>query len=189
MASKAGHSRIHLLNAVILAWIWAFSTLRWSALPEEIPVHFTLWGEADRWAAKSWGNWLQVPLVALGMTVLFYATARLSARYPGHVNIPGRVSMRELLPERRRPILDLVRELLFRIAALLNVQWLLVQMGVYGVAIGSSDRLPWYVRAVMLAVIPLVLLLTVTTMFRLRKMAAEAAGAGVANADYGGHVP
>jgi uncharacterized membrane protein len=162
--------RIHLLNLALLVWIWVFSILKWPELPERIPVHFNMAGEADGWADKSWEHWFLIPLVAVGMTLLLYGSAWLAARFPQHANLPSRVKLADLPPEERGPLLDVIKELLYRIAALITVQFVLMQLSTYRVAVGESEALPWYVRISTIGIVVLTLLLTLTTMLRLRSM-------------------
>jgi len=160
----------HILNALILAWIWVFTLLKWPELPEEIPVHFTLAGEPDRWAAKTWEHWFVLPIVALGMTALLYLASRLVVRFPQHANLPQKAVFLRLPPEDRRPILDVLTGLLYRVAALINVQFGVMQLATYRVAVGQSPGLPGYVKVASVVIVLLVLVLTLTTILNVRSM-------------------
>ncbi len=173
METEGGFRRVHLLNGAVLIWIWAFTLLKWPDLPEKIPVHFAASGAPDGWAARSWEHWFLLPLASLALTLLLYGSAALAIRYPRFANIPRKQLILGLTPEERKPILDLVAELVYRIAVLVNIRFSLMQLGTYQVAKGSSEVLPWYVRMSTFAVGVLTLLLIVTTLIRIRSLTDE----------------
>jgi uncharacterized membrane protein len=173
MEASGGFRRVHLLNGAMLVWIWAFTLLKWPDLPEKIPVHFAASGAPDGWTSGSWEHWFLLPLASLALTLVLYGSAALAARYPRFANIPRKQLILALTPAERKPILDLVTELVYRIAVLVNIQFSLMQLGTYQVAKGLSEVLPWYVRMSTLAVVALTLLLTVTTLIRLRSLTDE----------------
>jgi uncharacterized membrane protein len=167
--------RTHLLNGLLLVWLWAFSILRWPDLPDKIPMHFRLSGAPDAWEARSWTSWFALPLSGLGITALMYLSAWMAKRFPRAVNVPAKDLYVSLPPASRAPILARVQNLVYRIAALISLQFILFQVGTYQVATGKSPVLPLYVRVSSPALVGLILLLTISDVVRIRGMVVRAA--------------
>jgi len=70
-----------IINSAIVAVMLFFSIWAWIKLPEgvEIPVHFNLQGQADRYAGKFEGL-LVMPLLAIGLTGLMMLIPRIEPR-------------------------------------------------------------------------------------------------------------
>jgi uncharacterized membrane protein len=97
----------HALNALSVLGTFAVAILGHAAQPDRVPVHFGLAGVPDRWADKSWGNTLAVPLVAVGITALIYASAQLvgwARKHPDMLNLPDKAAFLALPPELQAPI-------------------------------------------------------------------------------------
>lgn len=70
-----------IINSTIVAIMLAFSIWAWIKLPEgvQIPVHFNLQGQADRYGGKFEGL-LALPLLAMGLTGLMALIPRIEPR-------------------------------------------------------------------------------------------------------------
>lgn len=96
---------VRLLNFLLLAALFAGSLLVWPDLPQQIPVHFGLGGKADRWSESTLSNWMMIPLVALGLTLLLYGFAFASAsRNLPLTNMPDSERYERLPPDRQRAV-------------------------------------------------------------------------------------
>jgi uncharacterized membrane protein len=139
----------HLLNLILLLAMWGFAAWTYDALPDPMPVHFCASGAPDRFVEKSTLEWMVLPLSALGMTVLLYASALLVPlvrRKPHLVNLtPGyRRKFVGLSPSAREPILAVVSAMIFWMAVPTNglLLWLLVDVHA-AVSSGRYATSPW----------------------------------------------
>ncbi|MCP3740230.1 DUF1648 domain-containing protein [Rossellomorea sp. BNER] len=71
---------IDILSLSILIMSIVFVFIVWSSLPSEIPIHFNLKGEVDRWGGKE-GIWL---LPAIGL--LIWISLTILEKYPHKYN-------------------------------------------------------------------------------------------------------
>lgn len=130
----------HIVNGILLLILFGGSILVFSSLPDQIPVHMELDGTVDRWADRSWLEWLSLPLVALGVTALMYISGLFIGRVPPHlVNIPSREKFVDLSPERRAMVMDLIRTSLYWVNVATLVIFLLVHIGMYQAAFGRPS--------------------------------------------------
>jgi len=67
---------------MILAAMWGLAAWRWPLASDQIPVHWGLNGQIDRYGGKFEGL-LGLPLTAIGLYALFLALPRLD---PGRAN-------------------------------------------------------------------------------------------------------
>ena len=123
-----------ICDALALAGLVLFlivTTIYWSKLPDTIPIHFDLKGNADGWGSKA-TIWL-LPCIAL----FIYATMTLAAGLsPKHINYPVRIT-----PENAERQYRLARNLLatMKTAAiwgLLGLTWL-----IFGAALSPTPEL------------------------------------------------
>ncbi len=69
---------IWTLSLVIIAISFAMIGIHWNDLPEQVPMHFNLSGETDRWGAKS--ELFILPALGLGMWFLFKFLAKRAVK-------------------------------------------------------------------------------------------------------------
>lgn len=72
-------------GGIFLAMLF-FLMMKWSDLPAEIPTHFNVAGEADRWGSK--GTIITLPIIAIFMWVMM----SVIERYPHTHNYPDRLN-------------------------------------------------------------------------------------------------
>lgn len=139
---------VHLVNGGLLVVLLLGSAVVWPGLPNEIPAHFDATGEVTRWTRTSPLSWFSIPLVALALTAANYALAHFLPRWPHLINLPGKQRFLALPAERRAPVIERLRELLYGISVPLIVLMMVVQVAIYRTAQGEpSDR---YVLATVL---------------------------------------
>jgi uncharacterized membrane protein len=143
---------LHILNALLAACFLGFSVWAWAGLPELIPVHFDASGEPTRWAARSFGSWFALPLMALTMVALNYGLAAAMGRWPHLVNLPDKRRFLALSLERRERVLAPMREMLYALSVPLLLLFLLIQVGTWREALGGSAA-PFTVVALLMAVL------------------------------------
>jgi len=69
---------------IVLAAMFALSVWAWERVPDEMPVHYNLQGEPDRWGGRFEGL-LLLPLATIGIYALFLFLPVLD---PGRANYP-----------------------------------------------------------------------------------------------------
>ena len=67
---------------IILAGMFLAGAIAWPRVPDQIPVHWNINGEVDRYGGRFEGVWL-LPLVALGIYFLLRVIPRFD---PGRAN-------------------------------------------------------------------------------------------------------
>lgn len=60
------------ISLIVLIGSFVYTALSWSSLPEQVPIHFDMEGEADEWGSRMTLLWLPVinSIMFAGMTVL-----------------------------------------------------------------------------------------------------------------------
>lgn len=134
----------HLANALILGTI---SFIFWSAypiLPEEVPVHFGLTGEPDRFVKRGDAELLILfflPFFITAMTYVLFGVIHFLQRAPHWINLPNKEAFLAMSREEQRPIFDRLKEMMLLIAIGTNtVLWMAVSETLK-VATGLEDRI------------------------------------------------
>lgn len=76
------------LPLLAIAVAFAFTAAVYGRLPEELPVHWNIRGEPDRWAGRLHGA-LLLPVLALGLWVLLSVLPRLDPRKANYAKFSG----------------------------------------------------------------------------------------------------
>lgn len=140
-----------LRRALIIAFAAAFTTMwgvcaaTYASLPARFPMHFDAAGNPDRYADKSLGEWLALPLMFTVMTGLFLAMAifipRIGSKHPKWINVPEKAAFM-LLPEAARAkALEPMSDLSLMMAPALHLLSAYIQWGSAKVARGEADVL------------------------------------------------
>jgi len=147
----------HLLNAIVILILFIYALATYSALPEKIPIHFTVHGVPDSWADKSWSVWLTLPLVALGLSCLFYATTYLvdvAKKHPKWLSLPKKKEFLSLPEEKQAPIWRKMKSMLYWMTFPMNLMILYAFHTTYTMAVGTAESLVmWPVWACMGAIL------------------------------------
>ena len=101
---KSAHAwAAHLCNGIVIGGFFAFAVLTFDALPDAFPMHYALDGKPDRWVEKTWGSWLMLPVVSVGLTAFLYGIAVFVSawgpRHPRWINVPAKKVYLRLPPE------------------------------------------------------------------------------------------
>lgn len=135
------------LIVVLLAAVWGYAVFVWPELPDEIPMHFGLSGEPDRFAAKSVWSWFLFPAMAtvfgVGLGWLLPPLLRhLAATNSPLLNLPDKARFEALPVEARLRVIAHVDGGLRAIAAavVLLLGWSVFASG--QVALGRWRGLP-----------------------------------------------
>lgn len=91
--------------ALLIAWI-ALAIAVYDQLPQQIPTHFGPSGAADAWDSRTIANWLALPAIGVGATLLMLGMAQLSFNRPSMYNVPGKDALLALSPEQQRPFIE-----------------------------------------------------------------------------------
>lgn len=133
---------LHLVNAALLAALVVGSVEVFHDLPAEIPRHFGVAGQPDRWAETTWLRWMTMPLVALGSVALTYAAAWFVGRDPTTVNMLDQRRYDALSPAQKRQVVAPIVTMLYGTATFLAGLFAYLQAAAYLVAVGRADGLP-----------------------------------------------
>jgi uncharacterized membrane protein len=134
----------HIINALVIIILFLYAMITFNALPEKIPIHFSKNGVPNNWADKSWITWLTLPLVALGLTALFYATTHLvdvAKRHPKWLNLPKKKEFLALPEERQAPVWRKMKSMLYWTAVPMNLLILYAFHTIYTMATHQSESL------------------------------------------------
>lgn len=77
--------RVEVAQLILLAAMFVLAALTWPSAPDQIPVHWNIEGQVDRYGGKFEGL-LAVPLLATGMYLLLRFAPRID---PGRANYPA----------------------------------------------------------------------------------------------------
>ncbi len=77
---------LELLAAGVIIFIWAYTVYNYSSMPETIPAHYDLQGNADRYGGKE--NIWQLPAIATGIFIVIL----VAARHPHLHNYPTTIT-------------------------------------------------------------------------------------------------
>ena len=124
-----------LVMGILGLAVWA-----WPFLPDQIPTHFGIDGQADAWSDRSWASWFSLPGVAL-LTVVFFGFFRaLIPRRPGWVNLPDRTKLSELPEVARAPVFEMFSGFLALVQTELLLIFGLIQFATYRTAMGGESQ-------------------------------------------------
>lgn len=142
------------------ALLWILSLRVLGDLPERIPTHFGINGQADAWSEGSTLSWLMAPMMATGIAVSILLLTLYLQKRPHLVNAPGKVRLQDLPERYRGPAMEAVREMM----ALLQVEMILifglVQRATWASAVGESNDV-WMMGVLLTAVLSSPILLVV----------------------------
>ena len=125
------------LALIIAQWILPLSAM--SSLPDQVPVHFDLAGNPDRFASKtSWEMWFgSIIGTFLGALVI------VLMRFPGAYNVPRKAEIAALPTTQRERIHDLMREMLLAIFTIVQVLVLALVATIFALASATTMKMPW----------------------------------------------
>ena len=78
-------ARLEIVGLILLAAIFIYTAFRYPMLPDEVPTHYGVTGEADAWGGK--GHLWFVPFVA----AIVYGLVTLAAFFPNAWNYPAKI--------------------------------------------------------------------------------------------------
>ncbi|MEO6532929.1 MAG: DUF5808 domain-containing protein [Pseudolysinimonas sp.] len=105
------------LAAVVLAAATAVDVALYPTLPDPIPVHFNVAGDADRWAAKSVWSVFGILMIGAAIVVLLAALSVVAARYSARTEADDTAQQATLRTQVQRSILtSLLSQLSFVVA-------------------------------------------------------------------------
>ena len=137
--------KLQLAHIFLLICWFSASVALWPSLPDSIPTHFGGSGAADAWAGKSLFSWFGLPIVGLVLALMMLGLSR--AQVGGSMdmwNIPEKDRFRRLEPEQRATLMERLKRIPLACGLLTTVLLASVHLGVYQVATGRSEGLPWY---------------------------------------------
>ena len=134
---------VHVVNGVLLLLLFGGSLWVYPTLPEQIPRHFGLYGQADAYWQATLVHWLLLPVVALVSAVALYGPAGIVRAVPSSwINVPNQAQYDALPPVKKRAVMSLVQRALYWMTTATLVVFLAVQGSVFYVATTAATALP-----------------------------------------------
>ncbi len=132
---------IDALNAALATATVAYAIWGWPRLPAEIPVHFALDGQPDRWTPATPLSWFLLPGLSVATLVLIVALREWAVRRPGVLNLPGGKKLHEFDERLHAGILEHMRLVMAVVSTEVLVIFGLIQAGSFRAATGGSGEL------------------------------------------------
>ena len=129
----------------LLAILYAGSAAAYRHLPERIPVHFDLAGNADSWASTSLLSWFMLPLIATALAGFTLAIGRLSEYRPELWNVPEKPRFLALPSDARAPIVARLRAFMALMAVMTTALMGVIQAEVFLPSTGQARATPWLI--------------------------------------------
>src|SRR5687767_7689187 len=145
--------KLGALQLVVLAIYVGAATLVYPTLPERIPTHFTIYGEPDDWSRTSFWSWFALPVICVVISAFFHVIGAISERYPAAFNVPDKDKYLALSRAERAPVISTMRTFLEVMTLEMTVLFAALQAGMYEVASGGGEALPWYSKTMLLVVV------------------------------------
>lgn len=163
------------LNWMLLLLHGAVAVLAWSTLPRRIPVHFDFGGALDAWARTSLVSWFGLWVIAVALSILLHVVSTHGSLELW--NMPEKERFLRLTAQQRAPVLELLHSFMAEAAICCTTALSALHLGLYLVARGYADRLPWFITSVMYGAVVLLLVSTVPWSRAVRRAVLNAAGA------------
>jgi uncharacterized membrane protein len=132
-----------IVAVVVLIGIAFYLAAIWTKLPAQIPGHFNIMGQPDRWDGRNSIFWM------LGITAALYVGISVLQRFPHIYNYPF-----GLTPQNVHRQYQLARQLLVLIKTEIVCSFVFIQWGIMHVARGLSQTMgPWVVPIMIVAIL------------------------------------
>ena len=132
-----GAKGLFLVSFAIVAGSWLIGVNYYSALPDLIPVHFDLSGQADGWAQKSFWSVFLLPLVQTLLVLFFW----LLSRYPQYSNVSSTIALEALEAEYRERVYAVIRRMLALICTVLSAVLLYLHVLILRASLTAQPKL------------------------------------------------
>jgi len=153
----------HLLNLGLVLGLWIYAAVTYDDLPQRFATHFDAAGQADGWAAKSWGLWLLLPIVALFSTACFYAiypAIRWARNNPALLSMPYKDELLALPDAQQAPVWRKTGDLGAILCVPTNAIFVYLQLAMGRAALGSDTGVTiWPIWVLLAAVVVLSIVL------------------------------
>ncbi|HEY0036139.1 MAG TPA: DUF1648 domain-containing protein [Longimicrobium sp.] len=160
---------LRLATLGLLAALYAGSAAAYPRLPERIPIHFDLAGNADGWTGTSLLSWFLLPLIATGMAGFLFAISRAGEYRHDLWNVPEKPRLLALPAEARAPIVARLRAFMALMAVVITGVLSTIQVEVFLTATGRQAA-PWLMTG---ATVLMVLAIGVAAVRMNRRVAVE----------------
>ncbi len=115
-----------LANTILFILSWSMSIVAYPKLPEKIPIHFNLTGQADSWKGKSLSSFFLLPIIQ----TIFVMGFSILARFSHSINFPKKEFISSLSYEKKKIIYALIQEFIFLVLIFFNLLFIHLQRSV-----------------------------------------------------------
>lgn len=134
--------RFRLLNAILVLALFAGSAWAYPRLPERIPMHFGVSGQADAWAGRSIASWFLLPAVTAALALMMYALSAAGASNPHLWNLPDKRLFLALSRAEQAPIIARMQRFIAMISIVVTLLLGAIQAGIYRTSTAATNTLP-----------------------------------------------
>jgi uncharacterized membrane protein len=164
---KKAHKIIFVIAAVLALVSWVVAAYCWGKLPDIIPVHFGISGQADGWAEKSLFYVFLIPflqtIMLSGFVFLYYK--------PQYSDIPTTMWLVALDKKHREHAFNLIRTMLAGIALWIGLLFTYITYGMNVSALDDSVGLSSPVMVMLVVLMVLWLIVWTIKVYRATKAA------------------
>jgi uncharacterized membrane protein len=170
-AAGGGHTRLHVLNALLFVAMWGVTLYLYGQLPERIPGHIGP-GGVTRWEARESGMWFMLPILGSGQLLLMYVLSVAVTGSAHSMNIPQKKRLLALPRAGQQYALQPVRGFMLALAAWLLALTTYIQFTLYRVAVAAQTAEPatghLLLGVVVFSLVPLYMAFRLSRAVRLR---------------------
>ena len=133
---------IRRLSIAVLAAYWAFCVIVFTKLPDRIPMHFNVRGQADGWSDNPIVAWFALPVLATVSVGFIYVLSNLARRTPHLWNVPKKKEFLALREDQRAPIIERMMVVIDVTGLYVVVLMWVMQYGIYRTSFEPTAGLP-----------------------------------------------
>ncbi|MFA5197411.1 MAG: DUF1648 domain-containing protein [Patescibacteria group bacterium] len=147
---KKWHLAVFIIAILLTIISWVVAVWYWGKLPQTIPTHFGLSGQADSYSQKSiWYTFLIPALqsIMLAFFVFLY-------KKPQYSDMPTTLLLMAMEEEKREHAFDLIRTMLLMVALFIGILFTYITYGMNASALNNDLGLsPWIMGGVLIAML------------------------------------
>lgn len=151
---------VEAVNAILVLGVVGYAVWAWPRLPAEIPAHFGIDGQADRWAATTPIEWFMLPAIAVLCWAGMMAVGRFAIARPHRINLPGGRSLADYPEAVHPPVKEHLRGFIALATTELLVIFGLIVVAQFRTATGGDGQ-PLVLAVLAIAVLSSPLMLAV----------------------------
>ncbi|GAB4318149.1 MAG: hypothetical protein Kow0074_07160 [Candidatus Zixiibacteriota bacterium] len=163
-----------VVHVALIVALWLVPLLTYTSLPDRIPVHFNLDGQADRWEEKSLQSLFLIPAIWTVVGTLIFVLLR----YRRAFNYPQKDEVNKLPEPYQQPVHVLNRRFILAIFVIIGAMFVYLEYAVIDTARDGAASMNLFGILVPMG---LTFALTITYLIRMRGVVERAINAAKRN--------